>query len=240
MIVRFPTALYESAIPQAPGESGNVTYTISMEDPPRAAELVTRLPPAIELRKKSDDKLTDAERRANMGKLAYSFSKSNQDAVGSSKKQFESGQVLEFTTETPPALDPMKVRQETQVRHDTNILDLSGLGISDEDIQTITSSSPLQLKEFYADLNDYKQQRKAAEIAIAENQKQQNETKKAISAITELLPTNPELQSVVNDLEIKLADLKDDMAEQIDNANVAAALAEQTVDQIRNLAQVVR
>ena len=217
-----------------------MSFTVSMEDPPREAEFVTRLPPAIENKQRPGSALTEQERRASRGELAYTFSRLSRTALGSAKKQFESGQALEFTTGTIPPVDPMLVADTTQIRHDTNILDLKELGISEEDIASIESDAAAQIVELYDQLAEHKRQRKEAETAIGENQKSQNETRKAIAAVEELLPTSLGLKHVVDELKEKLAELLEQRDEYIDNANLAAGLATDVLNQIRNIAQVVR
>jgi len=240
MIIRHPTALYSNQIPQEPSDGGNVTFTISMENPERDDQQVTRLPPAVELREKTGDRLTDEERRAALGDYAYSVNESQADQVGTSKKQYEAGQVLEFTTEEIAPLNPMLVSKRTEIRHDTNKLDLTGLGISQDDINTIDSIASTQMDDLYAELSVQKNKRKNAETAIGENQKTQNETNKAIAAINELVDTAPELSQTIKELEANLKRLQDEATELRTEANDASSAADSILEQIRNVAQVVR
>ena len=102
MIIRFPTALYDSVLPQAPEYGGNVTYTVSMEDPPRIFQTTIRLPPAVERREKTDKIIDDDTRRIHLGERIFTVSRTNKSITGSGKKQFEVGQVLTFGLDTDP------------------------------------------------------------------------------------------------------------------------------------------
>jgi len=239
MIVRFPTALYESILPQVPEYGGNVTYTISMEDPPRIFQTTIRLPPAIERRKKSDKIIDDNTRRIHLGERIFTISRTGKSVAGSGKKQFEVGQILAFGLDTDPEVDPMLVGG-LELRHDTNLLDLGGLGLTDEDIASVGSSAMTRLKELQAELSSYTQQRSDAEIAINENKKTQNETQKVANAIAQLAAVDPSFDEMLAELNAKLPVLEDELGQYVEIANQAASNADTTRDKILDLIQVVR
>lgn len=239
MIIRFPTALYESILPETPVYGGNVTYTISMEDPPRIFQTTIRLPPAVERREKSDRIIDDDTRRIQLGERVFTISRTRKSVTGSSKKQFEVGQILIFGRDVDPDVNPMLVG-DLDLRHDTNLLDLAGLGLTEEDIINVNSSAMARLKELQADLSRYTKQRSDTEIAINENKKTQNETRKAADAITQLATTDPAFDEMLADLLAKISVLEEEMEDHIKIANQAARNADATRDKIFDLIQVVR
>lgn len=239
MIVRYPTALYESVLPQSPSDSGNVTYTISMEDPPRVFQTTIRLPPAVERREKPDKVLDDDTRRIHLGQRIFTVSRTRKSVAGSGKKQFEVGQVITFGADVESDVNPMLVG-DLELRHDTNLLDLSGLGLTSADIAKVGSDAMKRLRELQAQLSQYTRQRGDAEVEINENQKTQNETRKAIAAIEQLAVSNPAFEELLNDLRAKLPVLQSEMEGYVKKANAAAAGADATRDKIYDLIQVVR
>ena len=239
MIIRFPTALYESILPTAPAYGGNVTYTVSMEDPPRVFQTTIRLPPAVERREKTGKTIGDDVRRVHMGERIFTVSRTNKSVTGSSKKQFEVGQVLTFGVDSDPEVNPMLVG-DLELRHDTNLLDLSGLGLTDEDIINVSFSAMDRLRELQTELSGYTKQRSDAEIAINENKKTQNETRKAADAIAQLAATDPAFDEILDDLNSKLPILEEELDQLVEIANQAARNADITRNKILDLVQVVR
>ena len=239
MIIRFPTALYESVLPQAPAYGDNVTYTISMEDPPRIFQTTIRLPPAVEQREKDDKIIDDDTRRIHLGERVFTISRTSKSVTGSGKKHFEVGQVLTFGTDSDPEVDPMLVG-DLELRHDTNLLDLVGLGLTTEDIASVGSSAMAQLKVLQAELSSYTKRRSDAEIAINENKKTQNETQKAADAIAQLAAVDPSFDEMLAELNAKLPVLEAELEQYIVVANQAASDADSTRDKILDLVQVVR
>jgi len=239
MIIRFATALYDSVLPQAPDYGGNVTYTISMDDPPRTFQTTIRLPPAIERREKPPRAIDDDVRRVSLGERVFTVSRTNKSVTGSSKKQFEVGQILTFGLDTDPEINPMLVGN-LELRHDTNLLDLVGLGLTEDEINSVNSSAMSRFRDLQTELSGYTKQRSDAEVAINENKKVQNETRKAADAIAQLAATDPSFDELLAELNAKIPVLEDEMEEYVTIANKAAKNADSTRDKIFDLIQVVR
>lgn len=239
MIIRHPTALFDSVLPKAPAYGGNITYTVSMDDPERIFQTTIRLPPAIERREKSGKNISDSVRRVNLGGRVFTISKTKKSVTGSSKKQFEVGQILTFGADTDPEINPMLVG-DLELRHDTNLLDLSGLGLTDADIVNISFSAMDRLKELQAELSAATRQRGNAEIAINENKKSQNETKKAVDAVAQLAATNSEFDDMLAALSSKIPVLEGELEQYVELANQAAVNADAIRDKIYDVIQVVR
>jgi len=210
-----------------------------MEDPPRVFQTTIRLPPAVERRQKPDKILDDDTRRIHLGQRMFTVSKTRKSIAGSGKKQFEVGQIITFGTDIESDVNPMLVG-DLELRHDTNVLDLVGLGLTSDDIASVGSDAMKRLRALQAELSDYTRQRGDAEVAINENQKTQNETRKAISAIEQLVVSNPSFESMLNDLKAKLPVLQSEMETYVKQANAAAAGADSTRDKIYDVIQVVR
>lgn len=239
MIIRYPTALYKSVIPDQPSDSGNVTFVISNTIPPRDEQVITRLPPAIERRKRSASQVTLAQRLSDLGPQIVTITRLDTVAIESNKKQFEWGQVLEFLETSAEPLDPMRVG-DVEIQHNTNKLDLDSLGLSDEEITKIQTDARTNLDLLYDQLKTAKSWRQTTEVALVENQKFQNETQKAIAAVEQLLLFDTSIQSTLDKLQLKLTELQDINAQLREDASTAASQAFELVDRIRDLSQVVR
>jgi hypothetical protein len=206
-----------------------------MTTPPNSVLTEVQLPAAIERRQRAAIDTTNPE-----GQRIYTNTLSSASIIGSDKKQFEVGQILEFDTASESTLQPMLVSNALEVRHDTNILDLSSLGISEADITAIYASADTQFTTLNAQLSVIRQARIDTETDIAENQKNQNETKKAIAALVQLVQSDPSLQSVLDSLQIKLVELTIQADALVAMANEQASAATNIENKILAVAQMVR
>lgn len=241
MIIIAPTALYKNVIPTSDLDPGDVTFTISSTDPPRTSRVTGIIPPAIRQRKWPEMDVDLERRRASLGELKYTISKSGPSIVGSNTKQFEVGQVLPFDDSVvASSLEPMFVTSNTELQHDTNLLDYAKLGLSTQDVDLLTATAREQTQVLNDQLSASKQDRANIEIQIIENKKLQNETTKAISAVAEVVNVDPALGVVAANLARKLEELRQQESELIVAANVAAATATDLLARIRRLSQVVR
>jgi hypothetical protein len=206
-----------------------------MTSPPNGPLNEVQLPAAIEYRQRKPINTTKPD-----GQRVYTDTLSSASAIGSAKKQFEVGQVLEFGVSDESTLQPMLASNPLEVRHDTNILDLSSLGVSQADIIAINNSADNQFNTLNAELNVVRQARIDTETDISENQKNQNETKKAIAALEQLVSSDPSLQPVLDSLKKKLAAFVVQMDALIVIANEQATNASDLESKILAVAQMVR
>jgi hypothetical protein len=206
-----------------------------MTSPPNGSLTEIQLPAAIEFRQRVpiDTKKPDGQR-------VYTNTLSNASSIGSAKKQFEVGQVLEFGVSEESTLQPMLASNPLQIRHDTNILDLSSLGVSQADIIAINNSADSQFTTLNTELSVVRQARIDTETDITENQKNQNETKKAIAALERLVLSDPSLQSILSSLKEKLVAFVAQMDILITRANKQASDASDLENKILAVAQMVR
>lgn len=182
MIINFPTGLYNSVLPSGQ-QAGNVTYTISSQKPPETSVRAVQLP-AIEQTKPLPKPVFDVEeRRIGYGELVFTITKGNRTTPGSNIKQFGIGETLEFddveTTETNFVRTPDAV----EIQHNTNILDLAGAGLSEEEVEEIITQSSRKLRELEKSFAKEKSELESIKTKISENQKKLNENNKALKAV---------------------------------------------------------
>jgi len=180
MIIRYPTGLYKTVLPQKPSDDESVTYTISSTVPPRSIDRFQEIPlaQAIKPRVPITDEL---DRREWYGDLIYTTDDGTQSLTGSVKKSFEVGQILDFDQDVETAPLP-QAPQKTEIRHDTNLLDLRSTGLTEEEISELTTASEQMKQALDRELTQLVTEMANTEIAIQENQKGINETQKTKDA----------------------------------------------------------
>jgi len=243
MIVNSPTGLYKSVIPSVPSDSGNVTYIISMTNPPKISELYPRIPKGVTIRRKSLKTATTTPRNS-VGKLAFTTSKATATVIRNNIKQFEIGQVLEFGNVSIRAVDPMLVSGKTEFKHDVTIIDYDKLGINTVGQSVVDEASFIIHKKLSEKLNDLKELRANSEILINDNQKIINETNRTIGALKVIVDQSDEYDSEINELIAQLnsksieAVVNRDLA--VDSANEYAADAIIVSDELRKISLVMK
>jgi hypothetical protein len=235
MIIRFPTGLYKTQIPQSPSDEGNVTYTISTEDPASSAENFIIFPIAEQLKTRSSRVYTDEQRRARLGDLVYSISSGGSTVEGRNTKLFEVGQILEFTDEsTTSGLD--SVQKTLEIQHNTNLLDLEGLGLTEDEMEQLGKNSSALQKQLERQLSELKNQITDNNAAIKDLQKTINEANKALSALA-VLGGNEDLVAKVTTTRDE-AQIDQNLL--IDETTLLNTLASQTRDKLYAISELVR
>lgn len=243
MIINYPTGLYVTVLPKGT-ESGNVTFTISNNPPPRTNLLFPKVPQGIIERQRVPKALDRVVIRQSLGVLVFSVSRASRTIEGNSSRQYEIGQVLEFSDIPTQTLDPMFVSPITETRHDTNVFDYTSLGITEEEQQTINDSALLVHDQLLTELNLVRIQRADAEREINSQQKIINEAQRNIAAMQVIISTSAstdaDVESLLEKFEAKLQSATEarDAAGVV--ANEAAAEASALEDQIRTIATVVK
>ncbi len=237
MIIRFPTGLYKNVLPKVESDSTSVTYTISSTDPPRTELQFQQVPTGVERQLRNFPIHTLQTRRAANGDLIYTISKSNYSNVGWGAKQFEVGQVLEFSTVDESTVDPLLVG-DTEIRHDTNLLDYDAIGLSSAEQDLIKSSADAQFKELSDELNVLKMSHSDTSILLNTNQKTINEVSKAISALGQL--STDGISSIVAKLNARLTELTVEKNTLIETLNSIAAEASSVSDSLKQLSELVK
>jgi len=242
MIIRFPTGLYRSALPGKPQDDQSVTFLISSSDPPRSVEAFTEVPLAVELQEKPPI-LNELGRRDWYGDLLYTIDQSLQSITGSLKKSFEVGQILGFDQEvSSAALTQSQVR--TDIRHDTNILDLESTGLSDVEIDELVKASERRKQELDQELTFLISQLENTKILIGENQKSINEVQKTISAAEVALMGSAGSSAtgspILDKLEAQLKRLEAGKADLISQLSSIDNQAQIVRDELLDVSQLVR
>jgi uncharacterized protein YeeX (DUF496 family) len=241
MIIDFPTALYNSVLPTV-DDPGSVTYIVSSTDPPRATDPTAEIPIAEQLRPLPDKIFTRKEFRDALGDFVFSVSEATVTDIGSNKKQFEVGQLLNFgefvdvegltVTEVPTLVD---------LQQNTNILELSDFGLSEAEITALTNQAELKFNELIEELNAVKTAINDNEAQIRENQKSINEVNKTIKAARVVLDVPG---TVSHDIIDKLVESAEELIEERDalitETNELNVLAKAKYQELLDTRELVR
>lgn len=237
MIVNYPTGLFDTVLPKLPGDVGDVTFTCSALRPPRPNLFFLQEPRIT--RNRTVYITSDLRRR---GDLVYTVASSGQTTAAVGGKQYEPGQVLDFVGQPVLELQPQLVVRETVIRHNTNLLDLVALGISQDDIDSLGDKSALAMARLIDDLNRYRSERANTEVKISDNQKLINEVVKAIGAVDAIISVLGDSAAIEtrSRLVSKLRDLESDRTVLIELANETAVAAERARNELLTVSQLVR
>ena len=207
-------------MPQQPEIAGDVTWTISSNNPPRPETVVPIINTKEEMKPLPPLPFNPSERPINTGAFVFSLNTSTSKTAGSGKKLFEVGQILEFTEETQQTVTTKKTPNIIDLQQNTNILDLDDVGLTTEEIVEISEDARTkfnfltdQINALTADINFLK-------IEISDNQKSLNEIVKIKNAA--ILIYGGENQ-IVQRLILKEESLfmkKDELIAQVDAKNI--------------------
>lgn len=242
MIITFPTGSYRSILPKKPDDSGNITFTISNNLPPRVNLVFLQVPPSIRQRTRPQLILTEEERRAAVSQLAFSVLRSTNDQTASGKKQFESGQILEFEEVEEIIAEPMLVGPVNEIRHDTNLFDLSVFNVSDTEEKIIAEQANTVFQILTEQLNEIKMLRSNTELQIADNQKSFNELNKTLNSLIVVQSniTSTDIASIIDKLQVTKVQLEQERQDLISKANNLANEAETLNKELLQVSVLVR
>lgn len=206
MILRFPTGLYQDAgqLPVDPSDVGNVTFVISNEAPKRSNALFVQLPVSEETRPAPAPIYDDATRREGYGELVYTLVESNRSEPGTNKKLFGIGEFLEFDTEEIVLPDLLGVPRQVDLQHNTNFLDYADAGLTTTEVDEIVAQATTRKKELEAEIAELQVQVGNQQAAAIENQKRINETRKLISAVSQIIGSD---DAILKKLQTRESDL---------------------------------
>jgi hypothetical protein len=242
LIIRFPTGFYRDVIPHNVGVSGNTTFIISNTDPLRSDLVIPKISAGIILRKRGELSQSIVNKRKLVGGLVFTVSSSKRVELGNNSRQYEIGDVLDFDKGMSPIVDPMLVNQITEIRHDVNLMDSASIGLTDDDVAVIASTSLLAQASLTEALNNLKQERSDAEQVVITQQKIINEISKTLSALNSIKSqvSNTEVDQLISKLTIREAQAIVVRDEAIDKANLLAAKANDVLSQLRSVSIVVK
>jgi hypothetical protein len=247
MIVRYPTGLYGDLLQT----SQSITYTVSNQDPPRTDLIYAKIPLGVVLKQREPkDEDVVARRNKTFGNLIYTISQASRSLEGNNQSQFEIGQVLEFSVETGKDVDPMLVNPLIEIQHNTNILDLTSLGLTESEQGSLANIVLATQISITNQLNKIKELRYNAEQDVTTSQKQINDLSKAIESLEIALKNAPAYSSLsteLQDLETLIDKLKGERDaafikrdNAIQQANTYAGLATGLADELRKVGQLVK
>lgn len=146
MIINAPTGLYNSVLPVSPNDSGNITFTISNNNPPRSGITFIRLPPSEEFKQQPPRVYTKLQKRSFYGSLIYNITKSGPSGSGSGNSQFEIGEVLDFVDSLNQETDPYELEVIT-LQQNTKVPNYEVAGISQDEYNEIVIASESKIEE---------------------------------------------------------------------------------------------
>lgn len=250
MIIKYPTGLYYSVLPHKPSDAGNITYVISNTEPPRSDLLFAKVPIGVVNKPRPVPTIPIYDRRKAVGDLIFTISSATKNIEGNNARQYEIGQVFEFTETDAIAVDPMLVSPITEIRHDTNKIDYDALGLTAAEQDAMASATFSAQKDLMDRLNEIKNLRANAEEDINAQQKIINDTTRAIDGLTITLDTSAiassmgsegsVIEEVINKLKNKRSDAVATKNELISLANSYASQASSLTDQLRSVGVLVK
>ena len=240
MIISAPTALYNSVLPKTNDDPTAVSWTISSQDPPRSTQTLFQLLRSEQLRTLPPLIYTDKERRQSFGELIFRVMTAGQDDIGSGTKSFEIGQTLDFDDiQEPSDIVDLNVPDRIELQQNTNILDLTSIGLSNEQSEQLVSSATEQFKDLIINLNSTNNLINVIKADIDANQKLINETRKARDAAKIVFAGSTD-QPIVDILNSKEAQLLLERDALIGQLNQLSGDANEIYNRILDIREVVR
>lgn len=183
MIIRYPTGLYSRQIPSSPSEAGNITFTISNEEPLSLGQDFLIFPVAEQLKKRAPKAYDTNYRRSKVGDLVYTVTFGGYPIDGNSAKVFEVGQVLEFTDQVLPSVSVNVTPDKIEIQHNTNVIDLSEFGLTQDEISSVTIDAASIKDQIESQITTIQNSIADKKAQITDLQKKINEANKALSAV---------------------------------------------------------
>lgn len=238
MVIKFPTALYQSILPGVE-DSGNITWTVSSNDPPRPntnppplqlGETSQQLPPRVN---------TPEERLVALGELVFAVSFGTTHEVGNGAKAFEVGELLDFdASKTTSQINNLNVPEVIDVQQNTNMLNLQGAGLTDEEAADLTAGARDKFNVIMNDLNDIRTLINDKKVTVQDTQRLLNEVQKAKNAATQVYGGTD------NEIVIKLTTRQNELIQQretlIAEINASSAHADDLYNEMIQIKEVVR
>lgn len=230
MIIKSPTANYSTILPDI-SESGNITYTISNNLPPRKNSIATLIPPGAVLSRPTKPKTPS-------GKLIMTTTGGYFSATQSSTKQYNVGDVLEF--ENLSVIDDKKQEfQALDTRYDLDVIDYRSIGLSDAEIALINNVGFNENEKIREDLNSTNVKYNDTKTQISSIQSTINSIDKTIKAL-ELISDKSAIEGVL----AKILNNKQDLLSQLDSLNASlndlySKMLELT-DKARNIGVIIK
>jgi len=212
MIISYPTGLYN--LFGSLDDSPNVTWYISNNAPPRSNNVITKIPPAEEVRRIPVSDIDKKTRRNVYGDLVYTINEASNSVANSGKKQYGEGDILDFVEDDREVLEIPRGKR-IEHRHDLNELDAISIGLDQDDVDKLNSDIYDKKEELEQQYLLIRQDIENIEISIKETQKNINESNKALNAV--IILDDEELQNKIeakkSEYEKEIDDLTDEHKE---------------------------
>lgn len=230
MIINAPTGLYSPILPGI-NESGNITYTISNNNPPRSPETFIQLPSSEEIRKLPNPIWTKNEKRQFYGSLIFNISIPSESSVAFADDKFDIGQVLEFS-DSELESDPYTLNK-IELRQDLKVVDFNSAGLTEEEYDELVSASEKRIDELTNEINIKANRLKDNADNISHNQALINNSNDILDNILIVFgDDHPSAEKVRN----KISELEIEREELISNRSIL----QDELDDIRSKLQKVR
>lgn len=236
MQIKYPTAFYRSVIPAKPQQAGNVTFIISSTEPPRPKNASIKVPNGLapQIPRKPIS-------RTNFGELVFTISDANRTILNNSTKQYVLGDVLEFQTaginssvaEAPTTL--------LEIRHDLTRIDYRSLGLSDDDINTLSSESNSVQEQIRSTLAIKQKQYDDIITNISNLQTILNETQKALSATNIIYnqTLSSSIKDIIDKLQIKSSETSSQIESLVSQSAIISVDINALIDRARSVGVIV-
>lgn len=236
MIIEAPTALYQSILPVGQA-AGNISWTISSNDPPRQSSTIPLLTNTDEYKELPKMIFNPACREFGVGEYVFNLSYTLASKAGAGRKQYESGQIIEFTQEALPDVDQLTVPDTVELQQNTNLIDLESLGLTEADVAVLDTDARKNMNLAIDDLNTIQANINTTKISINDNQKLINETRKAVSAASALFDIENPIVKKLLEKQYELVSQRDVLVSQL---NTYISQANEKYDTIQRLREIVR
>lgn len=175
----------------SPTDAGNITYTISNQDPPKSISVFLQLPRSEEIRKSPPRTYSKFEKRQFSSNLIFNITVPSLSTEGSGSKTFEIGQFLDFTNEVEAQPDPYSL-DSIELRQDTNVVDYKKYGLSENEYSSIVSMAEKKMDEITNEINATGTRLNNNKENVSSNQSDINESTKLYNNVVLILSADSE------------------------------------------------
>lgn len=239
MFIRYPTAFYKPLLPAKDSDAGDVTFTISTEEPPRPRNASVKVPAGIA-------PLIDRKPipRSVLGDLVFTINDSSATILLNSTSQYVLGDVLEFLPDTIQRNAAIAPSSLLEIRHDLTRIDYEALGLSPADIAVLAQASATTQDQLRLRLNQKQTEFEDNNTEISNTKKLISETEKALAAALVILNSTPislraPIQQIIDKLQDNLQILESKLNDLIANSTTISAEINDLINQTRSVGVVV-
>jgi hypothetical protein len=215
MIINFPTALYTSVLPGI-NQPGNITYTISNQNPPKSTSTFLQLPRTEEIRKSPQATYTKSEKRKFYSDLIFNITIPSLSTEGNGSNTFEIGQFLDFTDNTEVQSDPYSLAS-IELRQDTGVVNYKKYGLSKSEYDNIVNIAEQKMNDISDEINVVGTRLNDNKENISSNQSDINESTKLYDNIVLVLGSDSDEAKKVQSKIDGYNQLKADLLTERDN-----------------------